>query len=693
MKPSIIRNFFSNRNLFRHGVLIGLLFWLGVQFPFALIATQFLTHQRAQSDLLQRTSIQKLLTELYEQGARFGDVVYARGSVLGFGAQFGLRDLGICHGEQEILPRPVEARCKISGAQRVPVQTATDRFELEFDWIPPSYSGNWILFQAIAGSAILSLFLVLGVVVLLSRRLSSRVSKTAERISESRSLETLAQLSFELQELTPISTALHVAKSQLVDSLQENARLKTEAAIGALAAQVAHDIRSPLSAFAMVEREFAILPEETRLIVRSAIARIRDIANTLLEKNRAVPSNEGLSAASHEPKRIHLISAILDEVVSEKRTQFRSKLRVNIEFENTQDTYGHFAEIQTTELKRLVSNLLNNAVEALPDSGKISVQLKGTEREVELCISDTGKGIPPDVLAKLGTRGETHGKDSGNGLGIYHARITCESWGGSLSISSQVGKGSALTIRFPRAKPPEWFVKELCLVPGTTLVILDDDESIHQIWQRQADTAGLAGSGIHLLHLSTPDNLREWKRGLMSSGSVRYLLDYELLGFRESGLDLVEELGIADSSILVTSRYEEPAIRERCERLRVRLIPKGMAGFVPIAVTTQQENYDAILIDDDRLVHLNWNTMAKRTGKSLKAYLSPDPFFMEESSFCRASPVYVDANLGQRIQGEEIAERIHKLGFKRVYLATGYEPDQYQHLTFLAGVLQKHPPF
>ncbi|MGK5088354.1 hypothetical protein WDW86_12410, partial [Bdellovibrionota bacterium FG-2] len=64
--------------------------------------------------------------------------------------------------------------------------------------------------------------------------------------------------------------------------------------------------------------------------------------------------------------------------------------------------------------------------------------------------------------------------------------------------------------------------------------------------------------------------------------SPLYLCDYELVGSKETGLDVIEKLGIAPQSILVTSRYDEPAIQERCVRFGAKLLPKGLAHRVPL---------------------------------------------------------------------------------------------------------------
>lgn len=500
------------------------------------------------------------------------------------------------------------------------------------------------------------------------------------------------------------------AFEQIIAIRNTKLELERSRTFGEIASQVAHDIRSPLAALAMAEKDLAMLPEETRLIVRSAVFRIRDIANTLLKKNRMNKCvgeiYPELAIIVDEPKTIQLISAILDGIVSEKRMQFRSMLGLNIEFEDTNGSYGRFACIQVNEFKRVVSNLINNAVEAMPEgAGEVFVTLSGNETDVVVQIKDTGKGISVDVLNVLGKQGQTHGKANGNGLGLYHARTQCEAWSGRLEISSQIGVGTTIAILLPQAaEPPPWFVAELKLLPDSTVVVFDDDETVHMVWQGRADLEKLDEKGIRLVHLTTPIDLRKWHANWVNEGAttpVKYLCDYELLGFPESGLDLIEELGISKQSILVTSRFEETTIRERCNRLTIPLIPKGVAGFVPIRVLSKvfaKDKPAAILIDDDELVHLTWNMSAKQAGLHFLGYKTTDAFFKNAQDLDSSIPVYIDSHLGKNMhgemeRGEEIAVQIFEMGFKTIFLATGLAPANADKMTWLTGIRDKDPPF
>ncbi|MGK5085834.1 HAMP domain-containing sensor histidine kinase [Bdellovibrionota bacterium FG-1] len=384
-------------------------------------------------------------------------------------------------------------------------------------------------------------------------------------------------------EFTRLAENFNKMIGRLAESQKNELDRERHRAMGQISSQVAHDIRSPLAALDNVIGHTTVLPEDDRILVRAAINRIKDIANNLIEKNRELKfgprgAGEEVSTSAEVPM-VQLLSSLVEPLITEKRMQFRSKIGIEIDGRVNTSSYGLFAKIQPTEFKRVLSNLVNNAVEVLGDKGTVTITLATKSDQIEIRITDNGKGIPAEILAKLGQRGETHGKQGGSGLGLYHARTSVESWGGKLQLASEVGKGTTVIITLPQAKAPEWFVSELILTPQIPVVVLDDDSSIHGIWQGRFDSLGVAEKGIDVMHFSTPDELTKWVTESPAAKTALYLADFELLGHKQTGLDLIEALKLGPQSILVTSRFEEKHIMEGCRRLGVRLIPTSFEIF------------------------------------------------------------------------------------------------------------------
>ena len=226
------------------------------------------------------------------------------------------------------------------------------------------------------------------------------------------------------------------------------------------AEQVAHDIRSPLAALEIMLRSLNGLPEEERQIFRSAVTRIKDIANSLMARNTKGRLNTGVAQNSapngqqSKPNEVQLLPSLIETVVTESRIRFRSRLNLEIELKMNPSSYGLFALVDPGEFMRIVSNLINNSAEAIEDKGEILILISGTSTEANVKIIDNGKGIPDDLLPALGTRGMTYGKQNGSGLGLYHAKKMILSWGGSLDIRSGLSGGTSIEIRLARAKPP-----------------------------------------------------------------------------------------------------------------------------------------------------------------------------------------------------------------------------------------------
>mgnify|MGYP001585236637 CR=1 FL=1 len=249
-------------------------------------------------------------------------------------------------------------------------------------------------------------------------------------------------------------------------------------------------------------------------------------------------------------------------------------------------------------------------------------------------MRDNGQGIPKNILEKLGEKGVSHGKEgstSGSGLGIYHAKKAIESFKGKFEILSREGLGTTITITFPKALPPDWFIQKLTLKENAQVITLDDDLSIHQIWKGRLQSLNVDCFGITLLSFTSGAEFKDYVEAQVNAGPQAqtaqqkiYLVDYELLNQNKTGLDLIEELNLGSNgkgqAILVTSRYEQEHVRARCAKLGVKLIPKGMAGLAPIEIERTKQRLHAVLIDDDELIHITWKIVAKEKNKTIQKF-------------------------------------------------------------------------
>jgi len=93
--------------------------------------------------------------------------------------------------------------------------------------------------------------------------------------------------------------------------------------------------------------------------------------------------------------------------------------------------------------------LIKNAREAMKGGGILTLTTDLLEDEIAIRISDTGCGIPADILAKIFEPFVTHGKSHGTGLGMAIAKSIVDAHGGRISVASIVGNGTTVDIRLP----------------------------------------------------------------------------------------------------------------------------------------------------------------------------------------------------------------------------------------------------
>ena len=370
---------------------------------------------------------------------------------------------------------------------------------------------------------------------------------------------------------------------QLAEARTQIARDEKNATFAEVALEVAHNLRSPLAALELKLHEIQVSPESKAMELRDAIHRIRDIANQLvLTGQKARKDSDPAASApspSKEPYDDVLVPILVDSIVSEKRLEYRAQNGVRIRFDMLPSAYGLFARIQPGVFRTVLSNLINNAVEAGTENRvEIIVRVEpGAETgQINVTVDDNGIGTPDEVLAAIGNRRVSAGKAHGSGIGLVHAHESVARWGGVLQLERRLPVGTRASVTLPATEAPRWFETVLPTpAPNAPYVVVDDDPNIHSIWRSKLPKGRVCAH-------ADKNSLIAWINSHPEeSKSAHYLFDFDLGKDRQTGLDLINEFGLLGRSTLVSSHFDRAQLLASCMESGVRIVPKAMVAVLP----------------------------------------------------------------------------------------------------------------
>jgi PAS domain S-box-containing protein len=260
-----------------------------------------------------------------------------------------------------------------------------------------------------------------------------------------------------------VASALDNARlyEDLKQSLLEKERTQAQliqnekiAALGRLAASVAHEINNPLQAIqgclSLLADELADSRRPDKMnsylsIVDNEIGRIADIVQRMRDYARPVLSGT---------QRIDVI-AVLEDVLELAGKQLQYS---GIHVERAWGVEIPTIQANPNLLKQVILNMILNAIDAMPEGGTLQISANAariktsgrsrTQPAVQLKFSDSGQGMPPETIARLFEPFFTT-KEHGSGLGLHISYTIIQSLNGKIEVSSAVGRGTTFTISLP----------------------------------------------------------------------------------------------------------------------------------------------------------------------------------------------------------------------------------------------------
>ncbi len=236
---------------------------------------------------------------------------------------------------------------------------------------------------------------------------------------------------------------------QLVDErtkrLREAERL---AAIGETAAIVGHDLRNPLQVISnllyLMEKAVTKIPPRCREIVEKKGLRetFEDMTVQVEYMNKIVFDLQDYA----RPLETKLVETDLRHLMEETLSTLMVQENIKVSLLIPEDFPKLL--VDSTLMRRVFTNLITNAHQAMPEGGELTIKASRVDKDVLINIKDTGIGIPKENLEKIFKPLFTT-KAKGTGLGLPACKRLAEAQSGSITVESEVGKGSIFTVRIP----------------------------------------------------------------------------------------------------------------------------------------------------------------------------------------------------------------------------------------------------
>jgi signal transduction histidine kinase len=243
--------------------------------------------------------------------------------------------------------------------------------------------------------------------------------------------------------------------AEMLETQVKEANMKLEsaerlAAIGETAAMVGHDIRNPLQSIVgelyLQKQDIASLPEGATK--KSLLESIQSIEENVFYINKIVSDLQDfakpIKVENQEEAAVDLNTILLDTL---SIVPFSDLVQVEVFIDSDFPALA----INQQVLKRALTNLITNALQAMPDGGRLTIRGVCAEDKAEISVEDTGTGIPDEVKSRMFQPLFTT-KAKGQGLGLAVVKRLIEAQNGTVTFESQEGHGTKFILQLPTKK-------------------------------------------------------------------------------------------------------------------------------------------------------------------------------------------------------------------------------------------------
>ena len=246
------------------------------------------------------------------------------------------------------------------------------------------------------------------------------------------------------EELRASNEELLAANEELRDAQEQLVRSEKLAAIGKLAGGIGHELRNPLGA--IKNAVYYVRGKITNSELARTEPRVVEFLGIMDEEistsNKIISDLLNFSrVAKPTVSPVNILKVIEDALA-------RLTVPENIEIINNVDINLPSVEIDADQIRQVFINIVDNAIQAMPKVGKLTIDAKKRDNFLEVTISDTGYGIPDDAIGKIFEPLFTT-RAKGIGLGLAVCKSIIERHGGTIGVESEAGEGTTFAVTLP----------------------------------------------------------------------------------------------------------------------------------------------------------------------------------------------------------------------------------------------------